>query len=128
MHQFSSPMEFAVNRELIRAEIQQLGSGKAELLYVALNEAVNNAFMHGYGGAANATVEVMIYTEKGQIVIKVRHKGQGLQTVCQTLDSSEPSLEEHGRGLSIIRGCTDFVEYSGDGREIIMRKTISTTS
>lgn len=128
MYRFASPKEFADKRELIRANIQKTCQDKSELLYVALNEAMNNAFIHGYAGAGYAPVELRIYREKDQLVIRVRHEGRGFQAAQLPEASTEVSLSDHGRGLDIIRGCTDFFQYTGDGRELVMRKTISPTS
>lgn len=125
MYQFFSPKEFADKRELIRAKIWEICRDKNELLYVALNEAVNNAFIHGYAGAAYTPVELLIYQEKDQLIIRVRHEGQGLQIDQLPEESAEFSLEDHGRGIGIIRRCADFFEYTGDGRELIIRKIIS---
>lgn len=125
MYQFSSSHEFASQRELIRAELKKLCHEAADPLYVALNEAVNNAFVHAYGGKVQAPVAVRIARDKDQIIITVRHEGEGFPFDFPPSVDFQPSLEDHGRGLGIIRCCTDFCKYSEDGREIIMRKRIS---
>ena len=128
VYRFSSPAEFAEKRELIRMTIKEICQEKQELLYVALNEAVNNAFFHGYKGAGPGPVEVMLYQQQQDIVISVRHDGQGLNSVQFPPKRRCSLMADHGRGLEIIKKCTDFCEYNEDGREVIMKKRILTTN
>ena len=123
-HKFSSLTEFAEKRETLRGQIRGICRNKPELLYVALNEAVNNAFMHGYKRTDAGLVEVVIYQDQDEIVIKVSHEGQGLDRSRSARKKALISLEDHGRGLEIISKCADSYQYQGNGRELVMRKQI----
>ena len=122
--EFSSQEEFAAARERIRQVLRDLCSEQAELLYVALNEAVNNAFFHGYCGQKPALVQISILTNNNELQITVKHDGEGF---CDNLSRQKPVpalMEEHGRGLEIIRCCVDNLEHVHEGRELIMRKKL----
>ncbi|MCX7781192.1 MAG: ATP-binding protein [Negativicutes bacterium] len=124
---FFSLAEFAGKREIIRAILKEYCQDQSELLYVALNEAVNNAFFHGYHGCQDkqkALVQVFFSFEGEEFVIMVRHEGKGIQTFGQRQTRDELSLEDHGRGLDIIGNCTDSYKYNAEGNEIVMRKRI----
>jgi anti-sigma regulatory factor (Ser/Thr protein kinase) len=124
VYTFFSLAEFADKREIIRAILREYCQDQGNLLYVALNEAVNNAFIHGYQGCPSAPVQVCFYVDRNDLVIMVKHEGRGIQSVGHRKDRSEISWEEHGRGLDIIRACTDCFEYNAAGTELIMRKQL----
>lgn len=121
---FSSQEEFAAARETIRRLLRDLCGEQSELVYVALNEAVNNAFFHGYCGQKPMPVQVSILTGDGELEIIVRHQGAGF---CGGLSSKQipgDLMKEHGRGLEIIRSCVDRLEHTREGRELILRKKL----
>jgi anti-sigma regulatory factor (Ser/Thr protein kinase) len=54
----------------------------------------------------------------------VRHAGAGIQLSDLDKGLPEDDLDDHGRGLAIMRLCTDSVEYDRSGRELVMRKLL----
>lgn len=121
---FSSQEEFAAARETIRRLLRDLCGGQSELVYVALNEAVNNAFFHGYCGQKPMPVQVSILTGDGELEIIVRHEGVGFCGALSAKQMPGDLMKEHGRGLEIIRRCVDQFEHARDGRELILRKKL----
>jgi len=124
-YRFFSQSEFIEKRELIRTTIWEICREKNDLLYVALNEAVNNAFFHGYKGAPYAPVEVILYQEDNNIVMIVRHEGRGVAISRRSPRKRGVTLSDHGRGLEIIQKCTDFCQFDEAGQELTMRKQIT---
>lgn len=122
--EFSSQEEFAAARGDIRRMLRDLCRGQSELLYVALNEAVNNAFFHGYCGQRPTPVQITILTDGSELEIVIRHEGSGFSGSLSDYKPSPDLLEEHGRGLEIIRNCVDKVEHAGEGKELILRKKL----
>lgn len=119
-----STAEFVSMRAKIRQSLISLCPLSAELLFVALNEAVNNAFTHGCAEMNGHGVEIEIYVISGEICLRVSHQGVGLSP--ESINEAMPDdLEDHGRGLAIIRLCTDFAEFDHAGRELTMKKSIS---
>lgn len=122
-HSFSSLAEFAPLREELRAYLRSLCPAVAERLFVALNEAVNNALLHGTKEDRGKNVTVTIAGGQGEVVISVRHDGRGLKrrtTGC----GGRTGLAEGGRGLFIINSCADSVTYDEAGTEIAIRAVI----
>ena len=123
---FSQPIDFAAKRPVIRQDLHGSCPNSAELLFVALNEAVNNAFTHGCAEAFGQGVEIEIKTLANEIYLRVSHQGYGAEPAVIRSELSD-ELEEHGRGLAIIRLCTDHAEYADNGKTLIMRKFINPT-
>ena len=122
---FSSLKEFAQLREEMKTYIMQACPQYANLLFVALNEAVNNAIFHGYEQQAGqpTPVEVILRQNGNEFFMIVRHYGTGF--IRKNVEKSEDNLLDHGRGIEIIKMCTDDFCYNQGGNEIVMRKIIA---
>ncbi len=91
---------------------------------LALQEAVANAIRHGCGGDATQQLQCSVSCdEAGEIVITVRDPGAGFDhtTVANPLDP-ENILKPSGRGIFLINGLMDDVQFADGGREVQMRK------
>lgn len=91
---------------------------------LALQEAVANAIRHGCGGDASKQLECSVNCEdSGEVVITVRDPGNGFdpQAVPNPLDPDN-ILKPGGRGIFLINGLMDEVQYADGGRELQMRK------
>lgn len=121
---FASLSQFQRLREPIRDYIYELSPHCADLLFVALNEAVNNALFHGRKDGLSLNIEVEIFREGDDICLVVRHDGIGFNSCQQEKDRCENDADEHGRGLEIIRYCTDIYHFNDAGNELEMRKKI----
>jgi len=90
---------------------------------LALQEAVINAVEHGNKLRDDLSVQVDIEADGKQLVIRVTDQGQGFD--YQKIP--DPTLPENieklrGRGLFLIRHAMDKIDFSNNGRTIIMTK------
>jgi len=121
---FSSLAEFAALRGAFRTYLGTICPREAERLFVALNEAVNNALVHGNKEDVGKQVRVRVEERRGAVVIKVRDEGEGF--AHRTVAVSEDDWQEDGRGLFIIRQYTDGVKFNVKGNEIVISTLIRT--
>jgi serine/threonine-protein kinase RsbW len=101
-----------IGEDLAR-ELEKLGRGRENLaheLNVVLTEAMANAIRHAHEGDPDKTVHISILLSEDELWIRVYDHGRGfdLDSAC----AHEPEkLEEHGRGIYIIRCLMDSVVY-----------------
>jgi anti-sigma regulatory factor (Ser/Thr protein kinase) len=91
---------------------------------LALQEAVANAIRHGCGGDRTKKLQCSVACdESGEVVITVRDPGTGFDhtTVANPLHP-ENILKPSGRGIFLINGLMDDVQFADGGREVQMRK------
>jgi serine/threonine-protein kinase RsbW len=91
---------------------------------LALQEAVANAIRHGCCGDANKQLQCSVsFGEAGEIVITVRDPGAGFDpaTLPNPLDPAN-LLKTSGRGIFLINGLMDEVQFADGGRELQMKK------
>jgi anti-sigma regulatory factor (Ser/Thr protein kinase) len=91
---------------------------------LALQEAVANGIRHGCRGDATKQVQCSVTIDAaGEVVIVVRDPGQGFDPGC-VADPLAPEnvLKPSGRGIFLINGLMDEVQYSDGGRELHMKK------
>ena len=95
-------------------------------LNLVLTEAVTNAIEHGSPGDPNNTVRICISIEDKNLCVRVYDRGQGFD--LESVSTPEfADLEEHGRGIFVIRSLMDSVEYrKTDGGNVLeMRKKLA---
>ncbi len=101
-----------IGEDLAR-ELEKLGKGRENLaheLNVVLTEAMANAIRHAHEGDPDKTVHISILLSEDELWIRVYDHGRGFDfnSAC----AHEPEkLEEHGRGIYIIRCLMDTVVY-----------------
>jgi anti-sigma regulatory factor (Ser/Thr protein kinase) len=91
---------------------------------LALQEAVANAIRHGCRGDVSQQLQCSVsFGEAGEIVITVRDPGTGFDPakVANPLDPAN-LLKTRGRGIFLINGLMDEVQFADGGRELQMRK------
>ncbi len=91
---------------------------------LALQEAIANGIRHGCRGDATKQVQVVVnVTAEGEILITVRDPGQGFDPskVADPL-APENMLKPRGRGIFLINGLMDDVQFADGGRELQMKK------
>lgn len=120
MYCFSTMEQFAKLRESMRRELKQLLDTEAEPMFVAINEAVNNAIFHGNGSDSSKKVCLAITSLPGKIKVSIRDEGQGFKLVSRS--STVDNLREHGRGLEIIGFCVDDYYFNEQPSEIVLIK------
>lgn len=91
---------------------------------LALQEAVANAIRHGCRGDASKTLECSVTCDAaGEVVLTVRDPGQGFDPAAVP-DPLDPKnvLKPSGRGIFLINGLMDDVQFADGGRQVRMRK------
>ncbi|MEO6214281.1 MAG: ATP-binding protein [Vicinamibacterales bacterium] len=106
--------------------LQEKGWSEGDIMEVelALQEAVANAIRHGCHGDATKTLECSVSCEdSGEVVITVRDPGKGFdpEGVPNPLDPDN-LLKPSGRGIFLINGLMDEVQFADGGRQVRMRK------
>ena len=95
---------------------------------LALQEAVANAIRHGCRDDRSKQLHCSVTCDaSGEIVITVRDPGSGFDpsTIADPRDP-ENILKSSGRGIFLINGLMDDVTFADGGREVRMRKRVST--
>ena len=91
---------------------------------LALQEAVANAIRHGCRGDQTKELQCSVSCdESGEVVITVRDPGCGFHPDAVP-DPIEPEnlLKASGRGIFLINGLMDEVQFADGGREVQMKK------
>ena len=91
---------------------------------LALQEAVANAIRHGCAGDRTKQLQCSVACdESGEVVITVRDPGHGFDPAAVP-DPLAPQnmLKSSGRGIFLINGLMDEVQFADGGREVQMRK------
>jgi anti-sigma regulatory factor (Ser/Thr protein kinase) len=103
---------------------KQWGEDDIMAVELALQEAVANAIRHGCQNDPSKHLQCMVTCdESGEVMIVVRDPGSGFDhtTIANPLDP-ENVLKPSGRGIFLINGLMDEVDFSDGGREVQMRK------
>jgi anti-sigma regulatory factor (Ser/Thr protein kinase) len=96
----------------------------AEKVELALSEALSNAIRHGCKNDSSKLLQCCVtFDDAGELVIVVRDPGSGFD-VTAVPDPLEDAnlLKPGGRGVFLINQLMDTVEYSEEGRQVLMRK------
>ncbi|HJR57828.1 MAG TPA: ATP-binding protein [Vicinamibacterales bacterium] len=91
---------------------------------LALQEAVANAIRHGCHGDATKELQCTVnITAEGEVIITVRDPGPGFDpaTVPDPL-APDNVLKPSGRGIFLINGLMDDVQFADGGRALQMKK------
>lgn len=95
-------------------------------LNLVVTEAATNAHQHANHNRSNASIHVILSYSNQELQIQVFDQGPGFD--LNLLDEPEPdSLEEHGRGIFLIKSLMDSVSYkrSERGNVLEMRKILT---
>jgi serine/threonine-protein kinase RsbW len=109
------PLVGAALREL--CDGSAIGEGEAAMYELAVVEAVNNAIEHAYA-EGSGPVEVSVEISPDEVVVVVTDCGKPGDAAKINARPVEPEvvdrehLSEGGRGLAIIHGVFDEVEFS----------------
>jgi serine/threonine-protein kinase RsbW len=85
----------------------------ANHINVVLTEALVNAIRHANSGNPDEVVTIRITITENEILLQVFDHGMGfdLDKVLHDAPTETDELEDHGRGLYIIRSLMDSVDY-----------------
>ena len=122
----ADPREIPKLTDGVTQVLQEKGWPEADVMAVelALQEAVANAIRHGCGGDASKVLQCAVTCDDaGEIMITVRDPGTGFDPakVANPLDPVN-LLKSSGRGIFLINGLMDEVQFADGGRELQMRK------
>jgi anti-sigma regulatory factor (Ser/Thr protein kinase) len=122
----ADPREIPKLTDGVTQVLQEKGWPEADVMAVelALQEAVANAIRHGCGGDASKELQCAVTCDDaGEIMITVRDPGTGFDPtkVANPLDPVN-LLKSSGRGIFLINGLMDDVQFADGGRELQMRK------
>ena len=106
--------------------LQEKGWPEQDVMAVelALQEAVANAIRHGCHGDASKELQCSVScNDDGEVVITVRDPGTGFDpaSVANPLHPDN-LMKSSGRGIFLINGLMDEVQFADGGRELQMRK------
>lgn len=88
-------------------------------IFIALQEALANAVLHGCGKHPSQTVHCRVEINASAITITVRDSGPGFDPETATqLTESGGNLSPSGRGICLMRSLMDHVTYRQGGAEV----------
>ena len=122
----ADPREIPRVTDGVTQVLQEKGWPEADVMAVelALQEAVANGIRHGCGGDASKELQCSVTCDDaGEVMITVRDPGTGFDPtkVANPLDPDN-LLKSSGRGIFLINGLMDEVQFADGGRELQMRK------
>jgi serine/threonine-protein kinase RsbW len=85
----------------------------ADQINVVLTEALVNAIRHANADNPDEEVEIRISITDNELILQVFDHGKGfdLNSVSDSPQDTDNELEDHGRGLFIMRSLMDSVTY-----------------
>ena len=114
---FSSIEQFAPHRERILSVFRDLGGRQGMLFFLALNEAVNNALIHGGRTGPEDEVELSVRDEGSRICAAVRSRSGGFSHDTKPDPGIfDDVLRESGRGVQIFLHIADECSIGESGR------------
>ncbi|MDD3747309.1 MAG: anti-sigma F factor [Anaerostipes sp.] len=96
----------------------------------AVSEAVTNCVVHGYE-KETGLIQMDIYEEDGNVVIKVIDFGVGIEDVEKAMEpmyTTKPTQERTGMGFSFMEAFMDEVLVEsklGEGTTVTMKKKVA---
>ena len=114
----------AIDRIVRLIEESQCAAVNENAIELALQEALNNALIHGNGLDPEKQIRIRCRCEQEEgVTLIVADQGQGFDpnTVPDPL-LPERLLADHGRGLHFMRALMDEVHFEHGGTEVHLRK------
>lgn len=120
---FCTIEEFAPHRGRLLSLISSLcGPRRGMRLFVAVNEAVNNALFHGNREIPGAVVTLLAVDEGEILRVSVRSEGNGFEHDLRAdPDVFSDFFRESGRGVQIILHVVDQVRIEESGSTVTLR-------
>jgi anti-sigma regulatory factor (Ser/Thr protein kinase) len=99
-------------------------SGGESAVELALDEALDNAVVHGNRMDRQKLVQVLCRCEPGKgISVVIKDQGQGFDPSAVPDPTAPENIgAEHGRGIWLMKSVMDEVSFEGGGTEVRMRK------
>jgi len=91
-------------------------------VFLTLSEVLNNSIVHGNCSNSSKKVFLKVFLEEKNLFFEVTDEGSGFPFNGIVDPTSLNNLKnEKGRGIFIIRQLADEVEYSDEGRKVMIR-------
>ena len=90
-------------------------------ILIALTEAVNNAIYHGNDGDPDKHIKIGFESDEKNIKFSVSDEGDGFD-YNSLPDPTDPlNLDKpHGRGVFLMKNLADNVEFTKNGKEVLL--------
>ena len=113
-----------VDRLMRLIEGSQCVCGEEPAVELALDEALDNAVVHGNRMDRQKLVQVLCRCEPGKgISVVVKDQGQGFDPSAVPDPTAPENIgAEHGRGIWLMKSVMDEVSFERGGTEVRMRK------
>jgi serine/threonine-protein kinase RsbW len=107
-------------------EGSRCAAGQESAVELALEEALNNAVVHGNRTDPEKLVQVICRCELGKgFSVVVKDQGQGFDpNAVPDPTAAENIGADHGRGIWLMKSVMDEVSFERGGTEVHMRKAI----
>lgn len=117
-------------RDFVGASASTFGASESEIadMALAVNEAVTNILLHGYGGSG--WVQLEAYHQNSELMVHIRDNAPLFNPTTQPAPDLSRPLDECGNGgmgIHLMRQLTDGMVYRAPpngGNELIMKKTL----
>ena len=100
-----------------------LDDSAANKLIIAVIEAVNNIVKHGYRNEPGHPITIRWRCSHDSIDIEIRDRAQPPPVGFLEHADMPPPGAESGRGVPLIRACTQSASYARDGDENVLTLT-----
>jgi serine/threonine-protein kinase RsbW len=121
----SDPAAVPPVRQRISAYLRAHGFPEEDIrgIDLALNEALSNAIEHGNGCDPARKVRIVFGTADDIFQVRVRDEGPGFDPAAVPDPTHPENLERpRGRGLLLIRHFMSWVQFLGEGNDLLMWK------
>ncbi|MBI3511703.1 MAG: ATP-binding protein [Bacteroidetes bacterium] len=95
-------------------------------ILVAVTEAVNNAIQHGNKLDPGKKVDLSFSADERRLSFQVSDQGEGFNFTSLPDPTNPENLEKpNGRGVFLMKHLADKVEFSNEGRTVLLNFNIS---
>ncbi|MCD7778578.1 MAG: ATP-binding protein [Clostridiales bacterium] len=89
-----------------------------------LSELLFNAIIHGNKSDSEKLVRLKIEADGNIISSVISDEGNGFDFGRLSYHNSEPSIDEHGRGIMLVKALVDSFTYSKTGNRVLFSKKV----
>ncbi len=93
-------------------------------IFVAVQEALANAAMHGCKDDPLKLIHCVLVADGASITITVRDPGPGFDVQLAEPDNYQATRLSHGRGICLMRSLMSSVEFAHNGVEVLLGKRL----
>ncbi|MCD8090304.1 MAG: ATP-binding protein [Clostridiales bacterium] len=110
--------------EYISESIPMADADELMEIRLILSELLFNAVIHGNKNNAEKFVKLKIITDGNTVNTVISDQGEGFDFGRLSYKNSEPSTDEHGRGILLVKALVDTIAYSKNGSRILFSKKV----